>query len=48
MGFMAIAWAIIAGVIAGTLFLCTASHTSQNHFNDYTYWVEDDGINYGG
>ena len=46
MGLMSAAWGIVAGIVAGILFLITASHSSQNHFNDYTYWVEDDGINY--
>ena len=47
MGLMSIGWGIVFGLAIGLLFLVTASHTFQNHFNDFTYWVEDDGINVG-
>ena len=46
MGLMSIAFGIGIGLILGLLFLCTGQHTRRDHFTDYTYWMDDDGISY--
>ena len=37
---------IVFGIILGIIFYCTAKHDHSEHFHDYTYWVNDDGIRY--
>jgi len=34
------------GLLAGLFIMCTARHQKEDHFDDYTYWVPDDGIRY--
>lgn len=37
---------IIFGVLAGVFIILVSGHTREDHFNDYAYWLEDDGISY--
>lgn len=32
------------GVLIGALCMAVASHTRQDHFDDFTYWTNDDGL----
>jgi len=34
------------GLISGLLVLAVTKHLKDDHFDDYTYWVPDDGIRY--
>ena len=34
------------GIIIGIFVLITARHEKFDHFDDYTYWVPDDGLRY--
>ena len=34
------------GILAGIFILITARHEKFDHFDDYTYWVPDDGLRY--
>jgi ammonia channel protein AmtB len=34
------------GLLIGLIVLCSARHIVEDHFDDYTYWVPDDGIRY--
>ena len=32
------------GLLAGALCMAVAYHTRNDHFTDFTYWINDDGI----
>ena len=34
------------GILIGIFVLITARHEKFDHFDDYTYWVPDDGLRY--
>ena len=34
------------GLLAGLLICICSKHDRFDHFEDYTYWVEDDGIRF--
>lgn len=34
------------GILIGIFVLITARHEKYDHFDDYTYWVPDDGLRY--
>lgn len=34
------------GLISGLIILAVTKHLKEDHFDDYTYWVPDDGIRY--
>lgn len=40
------AFGLAFGILIGIFMLCTGKHQSLDHFDDYTYWVPDDGIRY--
>lgn len=35
---------LLFGAAAGGLCAAVANHTRQDHFDDFTYWTNDDGI----
>jgi hypothetical protein len=35
---------LVAGLVVGLLGLLVASHTRGDHFDDFTYWLNDDGL----
>lgn len=46
MALLSAALGIAFGILIGLIVLCTARHERSDHFDDYTYWVPDDGIRY--
>jgi hypothetical protein len=36
--------AILLGLILGAFFSCCAYHEEVDHYHDFTYWVEGDGL----
>ena len=34
------------GLLIGIFVFCCAKHEKYDHFEDYTYWVADDGIRF--
>lgn len=46
MALLSAAFGIAFGILIGVFVLITASHEKIDYFNDYTYWVPDDGIRY--
>ena len=37
---------IFFGIVIGLLMYCAGKHEHEEHFHDFTYWVNDDGIRY--
>lgn len=37
---------IVFGVFIGIFYIISAKHVREEHFHDFTYWVNDDGIRY--
>lgn len=46
MACLSAAFGIAFGILIGLIILCTARHERSDHFDDYTYWVPDDGLRY--
>lgn len=46
MALLSAALGIGFGLLIGLLVLITARHEKYDHFDDYTYWMPDDGIRY--
>ena len=38
--------AIIFGILIGIFLMISAKHVRDQHFHDFTYWINDDGISY--
>lgn len=37
---------IFFGILIGLMMYCSGKHEYEEHFHDFTYWVNDDGIRY--
>lgn len=37
---------LLFGAAAGLVIMAVGTHTRQDHFDDFTYWLDDDGIRY--
>ena len=46
MALLSSAFGIAFGILIGIFVLITAVHERVDYFNDYTYWVPDDGLRY--
>jgi hypothetical protein len=46
MGALAAAFGIAFGILVGIIALVCGKHEGYDDFDDYTYWVPDDGIRY--
>jgi hypothetical protein len=38
---------LLFGAGAGLLIMAVGTHLRDDHFDDFTYWIDDDGICYG-
>lgn len=46
MACLSAAMGLAFGLLIGTIVLLTTRHEKFDHFDDYTYWVPDDGLRY--
>lgn len=46
MACLSAAMGLAFGILIGAIVLLTTRHEKFDHFDDYTYWVADDGIRY--
>ncbi len=46
MALLAAGFGLAFGILIGVFVLICGKHETEDHFDDYTYWVPDDGIRY--